>query len=158
PSRASIQRAQYVHNHQVLSNRAPDGGFEKFHALHEEESTIGTWVKATGYRTGFMGKYLSGYPNTAAPTYVPPGWDDWHSPAAGNPYSEYNYTLNENGNLARYGLQPQEEHMDHLYRRRLQSMLAVQDLIEHLLDTLRTMDQLEHTYLVFASDNGFHMG
>src|SRR5215831_8446422 len=58
PSRASIQRAQYVHNHQVLGNRAPDGGFEKFHALHEEDSTIGTWVKAAGYRTGFMGKYL----------------------------------------------------------------------------------------------------
>src|SRR5262249_33761749 len=36
PSRASIQRGQYVHNHQVLGNRAPNGGFEKFHALHEE--------------------------------------------------------------------------------------------------------------------------
>jgi hypothetical protein len=51
PSRTSIQRGQYVHNHQVLGNRAPDGGFEKFHALKEEESTIGTWVKAAGYRT-----------------------------------------------------------------------------------------------------------
>src|SRR5262249_5247511 len=239
PSRASIQRGQYVHNHQVLGNNAPDGGFEKFHALKEEESTIGTWVKAAGYRTGFMGKYLNGYPNTAAPTYVPPGWDDWHSPAAGNPYSEYNYTLNENGTLVSYGqqpqdyltdvlarkaldfirkaatdqrpfflfvatyaphqpatpaprhgqafpgakaprppsyneadvsakpawvqswallTQPQEARMDALYRRRLQSMLAVQDLVEHLLDTLRTTGQLEHTYIMFASDNGFHMG
>src|ERR1700687_5278272 len=31
-SRSSIQRSQYVHNHQVYGNSAPDGGFEKFHA------------------------------------------------------------------------------------------------------------------------------
>jgi N-acetylglucosamine-6-sulfatase len=54
-----------------------------------------------------MGKYLNGYPETAAPTYVPPGWDDWDSPAAGKPYSEFNYTLNENGALIAYGNQPE---------------------------------------------------
>src|ERR1700694_4315731 len=52
PSRSSIQRSQYVHNHQVLGNSPPNGGFEKFHQLSEEQSTIGTWVKAAGYRTG----------------------------------------------------------------------------------------------------------
>ena len=95
PSRSSIQRSQYIHNHQVLGNSPPNGGFEKFHALHEDESTIGTWLKAAGYRTGFMGKYLNGYPDTAAPNYIPPGWDDWNSPSGGNPYSEFNYTMNE---------------------------------------------------------------
>src|SRR5216684_837029 len=34
PSRSSIQRSQYIHNHQVLGNSPPNGGFEKFHALH----------------------------------------------------------------------------------------------------------------------------
>jgi arylsulfatase A-like enzyme len=48
--------------------------------------------------------------------------------------------------------------MDNLYRRRLQTMLAVRELIENVIDTLRSTGQLENTYLLFASDNGFHMG
>ncbi|HVT17016.1 MAG TPA: sulfatase [Thermoanaerobaculia bacterium] len=239
PSRSSIQRSQYVHNHQVLGNTPPEGGFEKFHALKEEQSTVGTWLQAAGYRTAFMGKYLNGYPDTAAPNYVPPGWNEWDSPAAGNAYGELNYTLNENGTLVKYGNQPadyltdvlsrkaagfiqkagadrqpfflfvatyaphqpatpaprhagafpgakaprppsyneadvsgkpawvqakpllgprQQMQMDALYRRRLQSMLAVRELLEHVLDTLRTAGQLNDSYLFFTSDNGFHMG
>jgi len=239
PSRSSIQRSQYIHNHQVLGNEPPNGGFEKFHALHEDESTVGTWLKAAGYRTGFMGKYLNGYPDTAAQNYIPPGWDDWNSPAGGNPYSEFNYTMNENGNLVKYGNQPTDymtdvlskkatgfiqkaatdrtpfflfvatyaphqpatpaprhanafqgektprppsynepdvsgkpawirskpllpppaqNQMDNLYRRRLQTMLAVREMIENVLATLRSTGQLENTYILFASDNGFHMG
>jgi N-acetylglucosamine-6-sulfatase len=239
PSRSSIQRGQFVHNHQVLSNKPPEGGFEKFHALKEDQSTIGTWLQAAGYRTAFMGKYLNGYPDTAAPTYVPPGWDDWTSPAAGNAYGEFDYTLNENGALVKHGrlpadyltdvlahkavgfiqksaadrrpfflfvstyaphqpatpaprhasafpgaqaprppsyneadvsgkpawvqslpllAPPQERRMDALFRRRLQSMLAVRELLEHVLDTLRTTGQLHNSYVFFTSDNGFHMG
>jgi len=239
PSRSSIQRSQYVHNHHVIGNSPPDGGFEKFHALHEDESTIGTWVKSAGYRTGFMGKYLNGYPETAAPNYIPPGWDDWSSPAAGNPYSEYNYTLNENGKLVQYKHdvnsyltdvlshkataflqkaksdpkpfflfiatyaphQPatpaerdkdafpgakaprppsyneadvsdkpawirskpllnaaQQNVIDNLYRKRLQSLLAVRDLIGNVIETLQSTGQLNNTYLIFTSDNGFHLG
>jgi N-acetylglucosamine-6-sulfatase len=239
PSRSSIQRSQYVHNHQVLGNVPPDGGFEKFHALREDQSTVATWLKAAGYRTGYMGKYLNGYPDSAAPNYVPPGWDDWNSPSGGRPYTEFNYTLNENGALVNYGsdapaymtdvlsrkaaafLQqtvrdrrpfflfvatyaphqpatPAPRHasafpgakaprspsynegnvsgkpawirarqllapavqarMDILHRKRLQSMLAVQDLVQNLIDTLRTTRQLENTYIFFSSDNGFHLG
>ena len=32
PSRASILRGQYTHNHHVWGNSAPAGGFEKFHS------------------------------------------------------------------------------------------------------------------------------
>lgn len=48
--------------------------------------------------------------------------------------------------------------LDALYRRRLQSMLAVEDLIERLIETLRATGQLGSTYIVFSSDNGFHLG
>ncbi|MFD0888857.1 sulfatase, partial [Streptosporangium algeriense] len=103
PSRSSILRSQYVHSHGVLTNTAPEGGFTKFHDTDLERSTIGTWMKTAGYRTGLMGKYLNHYPGGAAePTYVPPGWDEWDVPVR-KLYNEYGYTLNENGTLRTYG-------------------------------------------------------
>jgi arylsulfatase A-like enzyme len=106
PSRASILRSQYVHSHGVLTNTAPEGGFAKFHSSDLERSTIGTWLKSAGYRTGLMGKYLNHYPGGETPrTYVPPGWDDWQVPVK-RLYQEYGYTLNENGTLREYGYAP----------------------------------------------------
>ena len=112
PSRASILRGQLVHNTDVLNNQPPTGGFEKFHAKGRERSTVATWLHAAGYRTGLFGKYLNGYPNTVAARYVPPGWDTWVSPSGGNPYAEYHYQLNDNGNLVQYGHQPADYLVD----------------------------------------------
>ncbi|MFN8481601.1 MAG: sulfatase [Anaerolineae bacterium] len=122
PSRSTIQRGQYAHNTQIYGNSYtaahPDGGFQKFYKLGEENSTIGTWLHDAGYRTGLMGKYLNGYPQTFPPgqvpqNYIPPGWDEWDSPTEGQakpdanctydgPYSEYNYWMNENGTIVPY--------------------------------------------------------
>ena len=51
PSRSSILRGQYTQNHQVYTNADPLGGFGKFYSLHEETSTLATWLQAAGYRT-----------------------------------------------------------------------------------------------------------
>jgi arylsulfatase A-like enzyme len=48
--------------------------------------------------------------------------------------------------------------LDALYRKRLQSIQAVDDLVGRLEDTLRARGLLDDTYIVFSSDNGFHMG
>ncbi|MFC5825781.1 sulfatase [Nonomuraea insulae] len=103
PSRASILRSQHVHSHGVLTNTAPEGGFDRFHALGLERSTIGTWMQQSGYRTALMGKFLNHYPGTSAQeTFVPPGWNEWDVPVR-DLYSEYGYRLNENGSLYDYG-------------------------------------------------------
>lgn len=106
PSRTTILRGQYVHNHGVLTNRPPFGGYGGFLANGLEASTVAVWLQEAGYRTGLFGKYLNGYPDrddsTVARTHVPKGWTAWYSPAAGNEYSNFNYTLNENGALVRY--------------------------------------------------------
>ncbi len=237
PSRSSILRGQYVHNHGVHTNLPPTGGFEQFHALGNESSTIGTWMHAAGYHTGLLGKYLNGYPDTVARRYVPPGWDDWVSPSGGNPYAEYNYQLNDNGTLEHHGTQPSDylvdllsqkagefigsapknkpfflyvapyvphqpatpaprytnafpgvqaprppsfdqvdptapawlrdrppltapliTTIDNLYRRRLQTMLGVDDMLANVVTSLQKSGQLDNTYIVFSSDNGFHLG
>jgi N-acetylglucosamine-6-sulfatase len=239
PSRTTTLRGQYSHNTGVETNGGVNGGFETAHRLGDESSTIGTWLQAAGYRTALVGKYLNGYPDTVKKTYVPPGWNEFDSAAAGNPYSEFNYTLNENGKLVHYGSaasdygtdvyvkktqdfithsaadhqpffaylavyaphqpatpaprdagrfpgaeaprtpaynatdttgKPQfirdlplmtnkvQRRVDNLYRRRIQSLQAVDDGIDELIGTLRATGQLDNTYIVFTSDNGFHLG
>jgi N-acetylglucosamine-6-sulfatase len=236
PSRSSILRGQYVHNHNVDSNHA---GFRRFYELGHEASTIATWLKAAGYTTAYMGKYLNGYPQLKDKTHVPPGWDEWNGAIKGGGYKQFNYRLNENGNIAEYGhsdsdyltdvisrktqafirqaverrkpfflhLAPFAPHepatpaprhkglfpdakaprtasfneqdltrkpaylralpllteaqtveMDQLYRMRIQSLQAVDDLLEKTVETLKETGELSNTYIVFTSDNGFHLG
>jgi N-acetylglucosamine-6-sulfatase len=52
----------------------------------------------------------------------------------------------------------QIEHIDGLYRARLQSLQAVDEAVAALVQTLKETDQLDNTYIIFLSDNGFHMG
>jgi arylsulfatase A-like enzyme len=236
PSRSSILRSQYVHSHGVLTNTAPEGGFDSFHARALERSTIGTWMRQAGYRTALMGKFLNHYPGRSADeTYVPPGWDEWAVPVR-ELYEEYGYRLNENGALADYGwaeddylsdvlarksrdfitmsqdpfflyLAPIAPHnpanpalrhaadlplvtaprppsfnqpdvsreplwlrslpplshyqigaVDQRYRDRLVAMMGVDDLVGSVIETLRETGRLDNTYIIFTSDNGFHLG
>jgi arylsulfatase A-like enzyme len=103
PSRTTILRGQYAHNTGVESNGGTNGGFEAAYRFGVERSTIATWLHRDGYRTGLIGKYLNGFPNTAPETYRPPGWTDWVVPVAGNPYNEYGYRLNVNGQFVNHG-------------------------------------------------------
>src|SRR5215212_1432958 len=83
PSRATILRGQYAHNHNVWTNVAPAGSFWKFYDQGLENSTIATWLDDAGYNTILLGKYLNYYGLDrygiyAPTTYVPPGWDQWY--------------------------------------------------------------------------------
>lgn len=243
PSRVTTLRGQYAHNSGIYMNQMPYGGFAKAYNDGLEQSTVATWLQAAGYRTALIGKYLNGYPEPPAPnrTYIPPGWTYWISPNGGDPYSEYNYSLNENGTTVAYGNAPEDyladvmaskaaafiktsavDHpnqpfflyiapyvphspatpppryaallpdvraprgasfneadvsdkpawvrtlpllspraiadIDALYRKRRQSMLAMDDLVKTVVDTLQATGQLDNTYLFFTSDNGFHQG
>jgi N-acetylglucosamine-6-sulfatase len=73
PSRATILRGQYVHNHGVETNTRPEGGEYRFRQLGRDRSTVATWLQDSGYRTALIGKYLNAYKDT----YIPPGWDRW---------------------------------------------------------------------------------
>ena len=103
PSRASILTGQYAHNHGLLSNQLPLGGFEKWAASGKEQATIATALKTAGYRTIMIGKYMNAY-QPGSPPYVAPGWDDWHaifSSGSQDPY--FDYSFNDNGTITSYG-------------------------------------------------------
>ncbi len=74
----------------------PSGGWPAFRRL--EQATIATWLKAAGYRTSLVGKYLNDYPKNAAAEYIPPGWDDWYGHLSAIEDGRYfNYWVNDNG-------------------------------------------------------------
>jgi N-acetylglucosamine-6-sulfatase len=228
PSRATILRGQYAHNHQVLTNEPPNGGYTRFRDLGLENSTVATWLQSSGYKTTLIGKYLNGYGNTSA---VPQGWNDWYSDSLDSTGGK----INDNGTVGPYDgyltdvlanratqfvqgtagsgqpffmfLAPRNPHpnqepaprhqdlfagatsprppsfnepdvrdkpawirnqpvltsdqiasIDSLYRNRLQQMMAVDEMVGRLFGTLQASGELDNTYIVFTSDNGFHMG
>lgn len=99
PSRASLLRGQYPHNHGVLRGSGDLGGFGRFRAMGNEASTLATWLQHAGYRTALIGKYLNDYPSGAEPNHIPPGWDEWAGATKGG---YVGFELNENGRLVRY--------------------------------------------------------
>lgn len=236
PSRASILRGQYGHNTGVMGNEPPYGGYEKLHGQGLEKSTLATWLSDAGYRTAMIGKYINRYePERDG---VPPGWKDWYVTSSGA-HPSYNYVLNENGKVVRYGDEPKDYLNDVLtgkavkvireaakaaqpfflyvlpltphspaaaaprhvgmfadaklprspafdeadvsdkpaliqalprldeatvafmegeYRRRLASLQAIDDMVETLVKTLTQTGQIDNTYIVYSSDNGFTIG
>ncbi|GAB2785719.1 sulfatase [Streptomyces daliensis] len=50
------------------------------------------------------------------------------------------------------------EEITRSYRGRLEALLAVDEAVDKLVSTLREAGQLDNTYLLFASDNGFFFG
>jgi N-acetylglucosamine-6-sulfatase len=233
PSRASILSGRYPHNHGVLTNTPPTGGFSAFRRGAESE-TFATALQGTGYVTSLMGKYLNGY--DAKGGYVAPGWSNWQ--ATGGGYRGFNYSLNANGRVAHFGRArrayltdvlrrrgkdfigqtaragspflleiatfaphrpatpaPRDRHdfpglqaprdaaydveaknaptwlrgrppltpdqmagMDAGFRKRAQSVQAVDELVGQIRRLLRQRGIARNTYVVFSSDNGYHMG
>ena len=102
PTRSSILTGRYSHSTDVWRNNPPDGGFQTFTQLGEDQSTIATWLQSAGYTTGLVGKYLNGYNSDLG--YVPPGWNTWFA-LEGDLY--YGYDVSNQGQVVHYGNSPQ---------------------------------------------------
>ncbi|XP_077325898.1 N-acetylglucosamine-6-sulfatase [Lithobates pipiens] len=48
--------------------------------------------------------------------------------------------------------------LDDAYRKRWQTLLSVDDLVEKLVKELQNRDELNNTFIFFTSDNGYHTG
>jgi N-acetylglucosamine-6-sulfatase len=100
PSRATYITGQYGHNHTIMGNAPPSGGYDKLAPTHA--NSLPAWLQRAGYRTVHLGKYLNGY-GRARPLEIPAGWSEWYGSTDPSTYRFYNYTLNENGRLVTYG-------------------------------------------------------
>ena len=99
PSRSTLFTGQYSHNHGVIGNAAPDGGYDRL----DKNNWLPVWLQGAGYRTVHIGKFLNQY-GIRNPVEVPPGWSEWYASVDPSTYQFYGYTLNENGLLYTYGL------------------------------------------------------
>src|ERR687897_150925 len=55
PARAQLATGQYAQNNGVQHNRGVHGGFQALDPTQEAS----TWFRDSGYRTGFVGKFLN---------------------------------------------------------------------------------------------------
>jgi arylsulfatase A-like enzyme len=94
PSRATFLTGQYAHNHGVLNNDPPDGGYYKLRGAN----TLPVWLRRAGYYTALVGKYLNHYGNRN-PLEIPPGWNEFHSLVDPSTYNYFGYEFNDNGTL-----------------------------------------------------------
>jgi len=109
PSRASILSGLYAHNHGVIGNVWPEGGYDRWKQTFQDDD-LPVWLDRAGYRNALLGKYFNEYPyhpgshlsdskKAELRSYVPPGWQSWASPVQGNAYAQYHYKLNVDGKV-----------------------------------------------------------
>ena len=100
PARASFLTGQYPHNHGVKANYPPLGGITTM----DHNSTVATWLQGAGYRTGIVGRYVTGYGWWTPELAVVPGWDDWNVLLDPSTLSMDQYRMNINGTVVNFGL------------------------------------------------------
>ena len=104
PSRASILTGQYAHHTGVVDNFGPHA----YPAFKDQFNDLPVWMHAAGYQTALVGKYINGYTGLAGHHMVPAGWDDWQVMDSIPMEAYYNYEINDNGHLERYGNKPSD--------------------------------------------------
>lgn len=110
PSRATFLTGEYAHNHRVLGNDPPLGGYPAFLREVPPSQQLQVRLSRAGYLTGYVGKYLNVF-GSVDPSGVPPGWSSWNG-LVHNVYGMYGYTLSTNGGLATYGSAPSDYQTD----------------------------------------------
>jgi arylsulfatase A-like enzyme len=226
PSRATVLTGKYPHNHDITGNGSPNGGEAEFRSSGQDLDTVATSVRAAGYRTALIGKYMNGYTGT----YKPPGWSYWYAQAGRNSINDNGTLVDPSGPLPVTIAKKAQQFLDgatnragdppfmlfywttqpHLpanvppgynglftdarlprppsfneanvsdkpsyvrdlppltraqidgleadHKTQLRNLAHVDDTLKNMLNLLRSRNELANTYIVFASDNGVHMG
>jgi len=123
PSRATYLTGQFAHNHNVLANTPPDGGY----GMLNDKQTLPVWLQGANYRTIHIGKMPNGY-GSPDPAYVPPGWGlpngEFYGFVPDPPSAYFAFKLNENGVVVQH---PADDYQTDVYAEK-----AVQAIDDHL--------------------------
>jgi len=97
PSRSTFLTGQYPHNHGVVANGGPNGGYQRL----DHTNTLPVWLQEAGYYTAHVGKYLNNY-GVDSPE-PPPGWSLWFGLIDPSTYKLFDYTVSNDGVPVSYG-------------------------------------------------------
>ena len=121
PARATFLTGQYAHNHGVLHNAGPNGGYKVF----DNANALPVWLQQAGYRTMHLGRYLNGYGEEqhGGPA-VPPGWSDWHAAMDPTTFNYASWRMSDNGVASMYPRPGRAgEHQTDFYGRRASELI-----------------------------------
>jgi arylsulfatase A-like enzyme len=82
PSRATMITGQYSHNTGVMNNNPG------YPALNDKKNVLPAWLRAAGYYTAHVGRYLNEYPH-GKKSKPAPGWDSWVAALEPRGYLKY---------------------------------------------------------------------
>ncbi|XP_076256473.1 N-acetylglucosamine-6-sulfatase-like isoform X2 [Rhynchophorus ferrugineus] len=178
PSRSTILTGKFAHNLGVVNNSVSGNcNSEQWQINHEPYSIAALLQSHANYTTFYAGKYLNQYGSkfSGGTSHVPKGYDWWIGLKGNSKY--YNYTLSVNGTAVKIhnlyltdllkhwivqmppvSLPKNITILDNIQRRRLQTLLAVDDLVERVVLQLKKLKLFHKTYFIINSDNGYHIG
>jgi N-acetylglucosamine-6-sulfatase len=99
PSRVTMLTGQNAFKTRFFDNGKPESEFTTFDATR----TIPAWLRESGYVTSHVGKYAPGRTLREEKGGIPAGWSDWHEHISAPRAIYYNYSLDDNGKVTRFG-------------------------------------------------------
>jgi N-acetylglucosamine-6-sulfatase len=109
----------YAHNTATFNNSRDGGCYSEQWIEQFESKTFPAILKDSGYQTFYAGKYLNQYDSK----HVPRGYDEFYGLHGNSKY--FNYTLNENGNIVKYG-DGQDDYYTNVIKRQILNFLSKQ--------------------------------
>uniref|UniRef100_A0A182T8A8 Sulfatase N-terminal domain-containing protein n=1 Tax=Anopheles maculatus TaxID=74869 RepID=A0A182T8A8_9DIPT len=169
-------------------SKAVPSGWSQWFGLHGNSRYYNFTVTENGKATSYSNEYFTDYLNSRAIGFLqkmnvenpffamiaPPAPHAPFTPAARhqNLFPDAKAVRTPNFNISSSSLQkhwlltmepstlPAEfsDEIDSIHRKRWQTLMAVDDMVENIVTVLEEKKLLDKTYIFYTSDNGFHLG
>lgn len=163
-------------------------GWSDWYGLHGNSRYYNFTITENGKRTNYSNEYFTDYLSSKAMSFLqkanaerpflamiaPPAPHEPFTPAKRhqNLFPNAKAVRTPNFNISSSPLQkhwlltmepstlPLEllDEIDSIYRKRWQTLMAVDDMVENIVTVLEEKKLLEKTFIFYTSDNGFHLG
>jgi N-acetylglucosamine-6-sulfatase len=114
PSRATMITGQYSHNTGVMNNKP---GYPE---LGDKKNVLPSWLRAAGYYTAHVGRYLNEYPH-GKKSKPAPGWDFWV--AALEPRGYLSYALRVGRKTIEFGRNVKKDYLTTVINNRVNQVI-----------------------------------